>query len=315
MTAAAHASTTAPTVTAANELKAPDLSLAASGLFSGTAFGNNTITSYEVVDKTTDSGHWVFNGTVEPTNQVIDVTAAQLAQLTFATGYGTDNLMVRANDGSQWGSFTSFTITPPPNAAPPAGTKDTLVMLRSADGAYEFYDIGQNKILLDGPLGQINPALQVAGVGGFNGADTADLLMRDPATGAFTLYDVSNNNITGNVALGQVGPEWTVAGVGDFSTRLGETDMLMRNRIPARSRSTTSATTPSRLRADGPGRAGMDGGGLRRFLDPRQRDRHADAQRNTGAFELYDIANNAITSAQPMGQVGLEWQIAGFSDF
>ena len=150
-------------------------------------------------------------------------------ELSFETGYGSDTLMVRVNDGSQWGSFTSFTVTPPPNAAPPAGTEDTLVMLRNADGAFEFYDIGHNAILLDGPLGQINPALQVAGVGGFNGSDTADLLMRDPATGVFTLYDVSNNNITGNVALGQVGPEWTVSGVGDFSTRLGETDMLMRN--------------------------------------------------------------------------------------
>ena len=36
---------------------------------------------------------------------------------------------------------------------------------------------------------------------------------------------------------------------------------------------------------------------------------------NTGALEVYDIANNAITSAGPMGQVGLEWQVAGFGDF
>ena len=314
--AAAHASTTAPTVTAANELKAPGLSLAASSLFSGTAFGNNTITSYEVVDKTTDSGHWVFNGTVEPTNQVIDVTVAQLAQLTFATGYGSDTLMVRANDGSQWGSFTSFTVTPPPNAAPPAGTKDTLVMLRNADGAYEFYDIGQNKILLDGPLGQINPALQVAGVGGFDGSDTADLLMRDPATGAFTLYDVSNNNITGNVPLGQVGPEWTVAGVGDFSTRFGETDMLMRN-------SNSGAfevydISNNAITFSGPmGQVGLEWT-VAGFGDFSGRANETDMlmrNSNTGAFEVYDISNNTITSAQPMGQVGLEWQIAGFGDF
>ena len=35
----------------------------------------------------------------------------------------------------------------------------------------------------------------------------------------------------------------------------------------------------------------------------------------TGAFELYDISNNTITSAAPMGQVGMEWQVAGFGDF
>ena len=36
---------------------------------------------------------------------------------------------------------------------------------------------------------------------------------------------------------------------------------------------------------------------------------------NTGAFEVYDISNNTITSAAPMGQVGLEWSVAGFGDF
>jgi hypothetical protein len=36
---------------------------------------------------------------------------------------------------------------------------------------------------------------------------------------------------------------------------------------------------------------------------------------NTGAFEVYDIRNNTVTSSGPMGQVGLEWTIAGFGDF
>src|ERR1700674_2165616 len=33
---------------------------------------------------------------------------------------------------------------------------------------------------------------------------------------------------------------------------------------------------------------------------------------NTGAFEVYDISNNAITSAASMGAVGLEWTVAVF---
>jgi hypothetical protein len=33
---------------------------------------------------------------------------------------------------------------------------------------------------------------------------------------------------------------------------------------------------------------------------------------NIGAFEIYDISNNAITFAAPMGQVGLEWSVVGF---
>jgi hypothetical protein len=32
---------------------------------------------------------------------------------------------------------------------------------------------------------------------------------------------------------------------------------------------------------------------------------------STGAFEVYDISNNAITGARPLGQVGLDWQAAG----
>jgi hypothetical protein len=34
---------------------------------------------------------------------------------------------------------------------------------------------------------------------------------------------------------------------------------------------------------------------------------------NTGAFEVYNIANNQLTGAASLGQVGLEWQLGGFA--
>jgi hypothetical protein len=34
---------------------------------------------------------------------------------------------------------------------------------------------------------------------------------------------------------------------------------------------------------------------------------------STGAFQVYDIANNSITGAAPLGQVGLDWQAAGIA--
>jgi hypothetical protein len=34
---------------------------------------------------------------------------------------------------------------------------------------------------------------------------------------------------------------------------------------------------------------------------------------NTGAFEVYDIANNQLAGAAPLGQVGLDWQLGGFA--
>jgi hypothetical protein len=36
---------------------------------------------------------------------------------------------------------------------------------------------------------------------------------------------------------------------------------------------------------------------------------------NTGQFEVYDIRNNAITSAFNIGTVGLDFQVAGFGPF
>jgi hypothetical protein len=36
---------------------------------------------------------------------------------------------------------------------------------------------------------------------------------------------------------------------------------------------------------------------------------------NTGAFEVYDIKNNAITSASSPGTVGPDFQVAGFGPF
>jgi hypothetical protein len=32
-----------------------------------------------------------------------------------------------------------------------------------------------------------------------------------------------------------------------------------------------------------------------------------------GAFEVYDISHNAVTSAAAMGQVGLQWQVGGIA--
>ncbi|MGA8821008.1 MAG: hypothetical protein WB624_27275, partial [Xanthobacteraceae bacterium] len=304
VTAAAHVSTPVPTVTAANELEAPNLTLTPANLFSAMAFGGNSVASYEVEDTTPDSGHWVFNGVVEPTNQLIDVTAAQLSGLSFSTGYGADTLKVRANDGSQWGNFTSFTVTPLPNAAPPAATASTLIMERQADGALELYNIGRSTIQLDGPLGQIDPILQVAGVGGFDGGDTTDLLMRDPTTGAFTLYDVSNNNIIGNAALGQVGTEWQVAGFGDFSGNAGETDMLMRNGNTGAFEEYDIANNTI-THSTGMGQVGLEWqvAGFGDFSGNANETDMLMRNSNTGSFEVYDIANNTITSAASMGQV------------
>jgi len=34
---------------------------------------------------------------------------------------------------------------------------------------------------------------------------------------------------------------------------------------------------------------------------------------NTGAFQVYNIANNQLTGSAPLGTVGLDWQLGGFA--
>ena len=48
----------------------------------------------------------------------IDVSAAQLANTTFQSGSGTDQLWVRAFDGQDWGDWKGFTVAAPIDHAP-----------------------------------------------------------------------------------------------------------------------------------------------------------------------------------------------------
>jgi probable HAF family extracellular repeat protein len=121
-----------------------------------------------------------------------------------------------------------------PNAPPPAGTTADMILRGSnmsptVAGQYEIYDIGNNAILAGYSLGQVGPEWTFVTLGGFNGSDTTDMLLRNSMTGGFEVYDISNNNITAAAFLGTVGLDWQVAGFGNFSS-LGENDMMLRNK-------------------------------------------------------------------------------------
>jgi hypothetical protein len=120
-----------------------------------------------------------------------------------------------------------LTLATGPNPPPPAGTSADMVLHRG-DGTYGIYDIGNNRILGSYQLGLVGTDWQFVGLGGFYGADTADMLLRNATTGGFEVYDISNNNITNAAFLGNVGMDWQVMGFGNFSSR-GESDMILRN--------------------------------------------------------------------------------------
>jgi hypothetical protein len=78
------------------------------------------ITAYQFKDMTSDptSGYFVVNGVAQGALQVINVTAAQLGQTTFQTGWGTDDLFARAFDGTAWGAWQEFHVTAPVDTGP-----------------------------------------------------------------------------------------------------------------------------------------------------------------------------------------------------
>jgi len=74
----------------------------------------DAIASYAFWDTGTGGGYFVLAGVVQPANQEIDVTAAQLSLLAYESGSGADTLWVRANDGIAWGGWSNaFTVTAP----------------------------------------------------------------------------------------------------------------------------------------------------------------------------------------------------------
>jgi hypothetical protein len=161
----------------------------------------------------------------------------------------------------------------------------------------------------------------VAGFGDFSGnANETDMLIRNSNTGAFEVYDISNTVITSAASMGAVGSEWAVAGFGDFSGNLGESDMLMRNTNTGAFEyydiSHNTITTADSLAVTYPTGTALQWA-VAGFGDFSGNANEDMLMRNgsTGAFEVYDISHNAVTSAASMGAVGLEWTVAGFGDF
>jgi len=104
--------------------------IAASNLFSASDTDGDAITKYQFWDSTDDalSGHFVVGGIAQGTNQNIDVTAAQLASITFQSGSGSDDLWVRAFDGAAWGGWAEFHVNAPVNVVPVAAASDVTTM-------------------------------------------------------------------------------------------------------------------------------------------------------------------------------------------
>jgi hypothetical protein len=107
-------------VTAPDFAASHNQNIAPSALFSVTDGDGDTITKYQFWDSTADptSGHWVVSGVAQGAFQAIDVSAAQLAQTTFQSGSGSDDLYVWAFDGFDWSAWKEFHVNAPLNHVP-----------------------------------------------------------------------------------------------------------------------------------------------------------------------------------------------------
>jgi hypothetical protein len=105
--------------TSTNVSAAHNQSFAASSLFSASDPFNDAITEYDFWNAGTGGGYFALNGQMLGTNQNNYVSAAQLAQITYQSGSGTDTLWVRVSDGAQWSPWSqSFTVTGPVDTGP-----------------------------------------------------------------------------------------------------------------------------------------------------------------------------------------------------
>jgi ELWxxDGT repeat protein len=304
---------------------------------------------FDGVNAAGNLGLWVTDGTAAGTHELTGISGAASSGLFTQDGTGSHpgfsifngEVLFKGYDASgKWGLWATdgtaagthelvsgaassgvfpldLTVFTLPNPPPPPGTTADMVLRGSNTalaiaGQYEIYDIGNNAILAGYQLGQVGTDWGFVTLGGFNGSDTTDMLLRNSNTGGFEVYDISNNNITNAAFLGAVGLNWQVMGFGDFSN-LGENDMILRNTgtggievYDIRNNAITSAAFM--------GAVGLNWQ-VAGFSNHANESDLVLRDGGTGGLEIYDINNNQITGAAFLGAVGLDWQVSGFGDF
>jgi hypothetical protein len=185
----------APAVAVTNvTLSAADTSVPASSLFTASTQNEEPITAYGFMD--TGPGYFMLEGTDEPNNQEIDVTAAQLSKLTYQSAPGTiDTLQIRAEDATGWSAWISFTVTAPPFVI----QTDT-----SSFGSTSLTEVGNNYFLYkssgSGPELKSGGADVTAGqfggwvpIGAVQTASGYDVAWELPGANEYTVWSTDSN--------------------------------------------------------------------------------------------------------------------------
>jgi hypothetical protein len=140
-------------------------SVAASSLFTVSDSNGLPITAYSFMD--TGPGHFALNGVTESDNTEIDITAAQLSQLTYVSVPGmADTLQVRAEDSLAWGGWTSFGVIAPQVIVQVDTNSFGTTKLAEAGGQYALENSSGNgpHLVLNGApvlVGQLSPWIPI----------------------------------------------------------------------------------------------------------------------------------------------------------
>jgi hypothetical protein len=156
------------TPTNANISSFANQTFAASSLISYSDPFGSPATQYDFWNSGGGGGHFLLNGSALPANQDNIISGAQLGQLSYQVGTGSDTLWAKANDGTVWGGWSnSFTISDPPAVA--AG--ETITLGSAYAGKVDFLsDAGTLKLEDSSSF-----AGTVAGLCGQDAIDFADI--------------------------------------------------------------------------------------------------------------------------------------------
>jgi hypothetical protein len=183
-----------PTVTPTNDgIKSfPNQTFAASSLISYSDPFNSPATQYDFWNSGAGGGHFLLNGSTLPANQHDIISAAQLSQLSYQVGTGSDTLWARANDGTVWGRWsTSFTISDPPGV----GAGETITLGSAYAGEVNF--------LGDAGTLKLQDSSSFAGtVVGLHGQDAIDLADIGFGAGSTLGYSGNADNSGGTLSVG-----------------------------------------------------------------------------------------------------------------
>jgi probable HAF family extracellular repeat protein len=171
--------------------------------------------------------------------------------------------------------------------------------------------------------GSVNTALGIAIVVPPPPAGTkADMILHN-SDGIYAIYDIGNNAILQADGLGQVGSAYQFVGLGNFSSH-GTTDLMLRNAITGASKATGEFVVydignNKITGAFSLGAVGLEWqvAGFGDFNHDGTTDMvlYDNSVGDATAYEVYDISNNQIISANSLGGVGSNWRVAGFGDF